>query len=220
MEKIKLLTFYTDSHKELYEKYFLSSYKQYLKDDFKLLGCHYKQITKDISYGTLGFNQTMVGKVEHIIKNIDISDNNLMVFADCDIQFFKNIKEDIIEDIGDYDIKFQDDIVCVCAGLFVCKQNEKILSFFKDVLNTLLNTVKNGMDDQKIINYFLNVNKHPIKYSRLPKNKYFTVAASTGSKQWNGENFKIPNEIIIHHGNWTVGLENKFKLLEYVKNNR
>ena len=38
--KIKLLTFYSDSHKEFYEKYFLESFNEFLKDDFKLHTLH------------------------------------------------------------------------------------------------------------------------------------------------------------------------------------
>lgn len=217
---MKLLTFYTDSHKELFENYFLDSYNKFLKSDFVLLESHYKQVCEEASYGTPGFGETMIGKLEHIIDNIDTSDKNPLVFSDCDVQFFKNIKQDIIDDLGDYDIKFQDDVLCVCAGFFVCKQNDKVLNFFKDVLFTLNQTVSRGMDDQQIINIFLNSNKHPLRHSKLPKTKYFTVAVSTNAKQWIGQDFHIPEDIIVHHGNWTVGIENKIKLLDYVKSKR
>lgn len=217
---MKLVTFYTQSHIEIYTKYFLPSFNEFLINDFELIECNYEQVCTDGSYGSKGFNQTMIGKIEGIVKNIDLSDERPMVFADCDIQFFKNIKSDVIEEVENYDIKLQDDIVCMCAGFFVCKQNEKILHFFNDVLENLKNLVNQGYDDQQIINNFLKSNKHPISYGLLPKEKYFTVASSNGAKQWNGETFSIPKGIIVHHANWTVGIENKIKLLNYVKNNR
>jgi hypothetical protein len=217
---MKLLTFYTESHKELFKSFFLNSFNEYLKDDFILLESNYKQVCEKASYGTPGFGETMIGKLEHIIKNIDVNDNQPMVFSDCDVQFFKNIKTDILEDLGEFDIKFQDDILCLCAGFFVCRQNEVVLNFFKDVLHTLLLTIQNGMDDQQIINTFLTTKNHSISFDKLPREKYFTVASSTNAKQWNGEKFIVPNNIILHHANWTVGLDNKFKLMEYVKNNR
>ena len=52
----------------------------------------------------------------------------------------------------------------------------------------------------------------------LPRNKYFTVAASTNAKQWVGQDFHVPTTIVAHHANWTVGLDNKLKLLQFVKN--
>lgn len=220
MKKIKLLTFFTNSHKNLYEKYFIPSYDEHLKNDFTLIVSHYKQVCAQASYDTPGFGETMIGKIEHIIENITITDDSPLIFADCDIQFFSNFREDIINELGEFDIKFQDDIVCVCAGFFICKQNQKILSFFNDILTTLKTTVKNGMDDQKLINHFLKTNKHPIKHGKLSAEKYFTVASVNGAKQWTGSDFIIPNTILVHHGNWTVGIENKFKILEYVKNKR
>ncbi len=220
MKKIKLLTFFTDSHVPLYEKYFVPSYNTYLKDDFELYESHYEQVCEKASYGTPGFGETMIGKLNHIIDYIDLNDENPLVFADCDIQFFNNFKDDIINELDDYDIKFQDDILVVCAGFFICKQNQKILNFFNDIRKTLVDTVKNGMDDQQLINLFLRTNKHPLKHGVLSRDKYFTVASANGGKQWNGSDFNIPKTILVHHGNWTVGLENKFKLLEYVKNNR
>lgn len=217
---MKLLTYYTNSHKKIYELFFLPSYNEFLNEDFKLVNSEYDQITEDISYGTNGFNQTMIGKIEHILKNIDTDDKEPLVFSDCDVQFFQNISNDLKKEIEDYDIKFQDDIVCVCAGFFICKQNENVKFFFENVLNNLKNSFINGYDDQQIINSFLRSGKYNLKHGLLPKNKYFTVASSNNSKQWTGESFIIPKNILVHHANWTVGIENKLKLLEYVKSNR
>ena len=217
---MKLLTFYTDSHIEIFKNYFLSSYEEHLKNDFELIECKYDQICADGSYGSDGFNHTMIGKIEHIVKNINPGESLPLVFSDCDVQFFKNIKEDILSEIENFDIKFQDDVVCVCAGFFICKQNEKTLSFFEDVLKSLKDLVNLNYDDQQIINNFLRTNRHPLNHGLLPKEKYFTVASSNQAKQWNGETFTIPKEIISHHANWTVGVHNKMKLLEYVKSNR
>lgn len=217
---MKLLTFYTKTHLEIFEKYFLESFNEFLKEDFELIESFYEQICLDGSYGSQGFNETMIGKIEHIVKNIDINDPNPLIYADCDIQFFSNIKNDVLEQIKDYDIKFQDDINCICAGFFVCKQNNKILSFFNEVLKSLKDLTSLGYDDQRIINNLLPRNKYNISYDKLPVEKYFTVAASNNAKQWNGESFEVPKNVIVHHANWTVGVENKKKLLDYVRNNR
>ena len=34
---------------------------------------------------------------------------------------------------------------------------------------------------------------------------------------WDGQDFNIPADIIMHHANWIVGVQNKIKLLNLVK---
>jgi len=221
--KIKLLTFYSDSHKELYETFFLDSYNKYLKDSFELNVKHIDQLSPTADFGSEGFEETMFEKIKHIINNIDLSDDNIMVFADCDIQFFSDFSKDIREQLGDFNIRFQDDVACICAGFFVCKQNEESLKFFNTVLhimesNLVDNKLNNGISDQIIMNQLIR-NKNFNKVGMLPKDKYFTVAASNhGARRWNGEKFTVPKNIMVHHGNWTVGLDNKTDLMYYVKN--
>lgn len=217
---MKLLTFYSDSHKELYEKFFLESYNKFLKGSFELKDKHISQVCKSGDYGSDGFSNAMLEKINHIIDNIDLNDPQPLVFADCDIQFFGDFKGDIIDELGDYDIKFQDDVVCACAGFFVCKQNDRVLSFFNVVRDNLIRVMSQKIDDQQVINSLLNSaykNGQNLKHGLL-SHKYFTVAQSFGAKQWNGEDFNVPSDILVHHGNWTLGMDNKFKVMNYVKN--
>ena len=218
--KIKLLTFYSDSHKELYETFFLDSYNKYLKDSFELNAKHINQLSPTGDYGSAGFADTMLEKINHILDNIDLSDDNVLVFADCDIQFFTDFSDKIKEQLGEFNIKFQTDVSCVCAGFFICRQNETVLNFFTDVKNELDKVRVNKVDDQQVINQFLNSGKYnAYKIGTLPKDEYFTVASSDhGARRWNGETFDVPKNIVAHHGNWTVGLDNKFKLMNFVKN--
>tara|TARA_Y100000310_G_C20564804_1_gene754926 strand:+ start:437 stop:1114 length:678 start_codon:yes stop_codon:yes gene_type:complete len=218
----QLLTFYSDSHKEFYEKYFLESFNEFLKDDFSLNTLHVDQLSTNGAFGSSGFEETMLLKIKHIINNIDITSDDKLVYADCDIQFFQNIKDDLFNELGDYDIKFQDDVICLCAGFFICKQNKTVLNFFKQILLVLENNMVNGklrggLSDQIVINNFYNRKLHNTKIGKLPK-RYFTVASSSaGPKQWTGQPFNVPPDIILHHANWTVGYDNKIKLLNYIK---
>ena len=221
---IKLLTFYSPSHEKMYNDYFFYSYNKFLKESFILIPNKIEQVSKKGGFGDEGFEETMFEKIKHIINNIDVNDESPLVFADSDIQFFGDFKEDILFELRDNDISFQSDIVCACAGFFITKQNKKTKTFFENVLsimnNNLINGVlKKGISDQIIINHLIN-NNYPLKFGSLSKDKYFTVASSNlGPKQWNGEDFIIPKNTLVHHANWTVGLDRKFQLLDYVKNN-
>jgi hypothetical protein len=219
---MKLLTFYSETHKKMYEDYFLDSYKEYLKDELDIIPLEIEQLSKDGSFGSVGFEETMIHKLEHIINNIDLSEDYL-IYADCDIHFFSPIVDDLIKELGDYDIKFQDDKVCLCAGFFICKQTEEVKNFFIKVLNILKGYMINGklrsnISDQIIINQIYN--REHINIGKLPSDKYFTVAHANGGKQWKGEDFIIPDNIKVHHSNWTVGVDRKIEMMEYIRNNK
>jgi hypothetical protein len=211
---MKLLTFYSESHEEMYEKYFLDSYNKYLSQSFELIPNKIEQICVSGEYGSDGFSHAMMEKINHIINNIDVKDNEPLVFADCDIQFFSDFSKEITQELGGYDIKFQTDVTCLCAGFFVCKQSAKVLKFFTDVKSVLETVMDKKVDDQQVINHI--IHKYPINWGLL-SNKFFTVAMATGPRQWNGEDFQLTEDIYTHHANWTVGLENKYKLLDMTK---
>ncbi|CAG7581509.1 MAG: hypothetical protein SLAVMIC_00877 [uncultured marine phage] len=215
---MKLLTFYSDSHEDLYKEFFLSSYNEHLKDSFELKAKHVTQHSQSGDYGSDGFSETMLEKINHIIESINPEENEPLVFADCDIQFFGDFKEDIVKQLGDMDIKFQNDVVCRCAGFFVCQQTDKVLTFFENIKKILIKNMRPGVDDQVVINSALQQNLFPNLNHGMLDNKYFTVAMVTGAQQWTGQDFTIPPNILTHHGNWTVGMNNKIKVMNYVKN--
>jgi hypothetical protein len=210
----KLITFYSESHKDIYD-IFYKSYCVYLKNDYILHPLLIEQISPTGEYESKGFDLTMLKKIEWIIKNIDPNDDEPLVFADCDIQFFENINEEL----GEYDILFQEDIGSYCAGFFICKQNLLVLEFFKYVYETLEINLDGIIHDQTIINHLLFNNIFPnIKVGLLDRNKYWTIANSNGGRVWNGEEINnIPDNIIMHHANFTVGIQNKLQLLNKVK---
>ena len=65
----------------------------------------------------------------------------------------------------------------------------------------------------------LQSNNLNIKYDTLDPTKYFTIGYSTKGTQWTPEtgDLDIPKTILMHHANWTAGVENKIKLLNFVK---
>ena len=56
----KILTFYSDTHKILYEDYFLKSYTKHLSKDFKLLEKKIDQISVSGDFASFGFDLTMM----------------------------------------------------------------------------------------------------------------------------------------------------------------
>ena len=218
----KLLTFFSDSHTELFYKFFYPSYKKYLSDQFELLVKHIPQVCPSANFGSHGFDKAMLEKIQYINDVINLNDNTeILFFADVDVQFFNHIDLSFMQD-KNTDIWFQQDYFnnYVCAGLFFCKCNVNVSHFFSNVLNVLreqTHNIDNKIDDQYVINDLKDKNEI-IRYSLLDRNKYWTVANYTGGRLWNPDiEIKVPLNIIAHHANWTIGLDNKIQLMTKVK---
>lgn len=198
---MKLYTIFTPSHRIFYENHFLTS----LPDEFELISIEIPQECLSGEFYKDGWSKTCFRKVELFLKACEENMGDVVVFSDVDIQFFGKIKDILIEELGDYDMACQNDTGSYyCSGFFIFKANEKTLEMFKSMLDNYTS------EDQTT----LNNNIHMVK-SKFLSDKFFTVGKICGV--WNGLDFKIPYDILMHHANWTSGIENKIKLLNIVK---
>jgi hypothetical protein len=207
----KLITFYSDSHKQIYEEYFFPSFLAHLSKNYKLFPFEISQVCPSGNFNSYGFDETMYKKIQIIIDNIDLNDENYLVFSDCDVQFFSDLEFDM----SNKDILFQQDYPNYkCAGFFICKQSIQVLNFFRRIKDEF-DKLKNGkIDDQYIIN---NITINDIEIGFLSSEKYWSVGNATIGKVWDGEDFETTKQIIVHHANYTIGVSNKIKLMELVK---
>lgn len=215
MGNLKIITFYSDSHFEIYNNFFLSSYNKFLSEN-ELISKKIEQISHTGEYESEGFDYTMIEKLSLIIESIDLSDKRFLVYSDCDVQFFSKLEFDLM----DNDIAFQQDGSPnnLCAGFFISKQNHSVLNFFKEVKQILIKNLNGRIHDQTIINHLFNNGYDKIKKTILPHDKYWTVAYSEIGGVWDGvRDFNIPINLIAHHANFTIGIKNKINLLKLVK---
>jgi hypothetical protein len=219
-----MITFYTPSHISLYNKYFLPSFNQSkLSKYYQLHTAKFPQECDQASYMTSGWNSTMMRKVDLILETIKAHYDEIFVYADVDIQFFKGFNATTF--LKDYDIVFQRNQSKnkrVCAGFFIAKANEAVYNLWQSVKEQMMANPK--LDDQEPLNRALrdrnlrnpNLNLN-IKWGLLP-NSFFNPALYTGAVRWvPGMELVLPAKIILHHANWTVGLENKIQQLDYVQ---
>lgn len=215
---MKLYTFYTPSHEELMTKYFLPS----LSDnyDFDIMIKKFPQTCAGGEFMHNGWMDTMIQKVEYHIQACVENYNSMFVYSDCDVQFLnnKNVINTLLEELGDYDIACQNDVqpyfdrTTYCAGFFICRGNNKTINLFTNTLEDMKKRFP-SMHDQDALNKNLGIVKH-----KILSNKFYTHAQSV-KKLWESENdiFTIPDNIMVHHANWTHGVKNKIKLLNIVK---
>lgn len=226
---MKIYLFYTQSHKILLDDWFLPSIKDEYNAELDIT--EFKQKCKSAKLNTDGWLDTMFFKIDTILKgineNIDNTESNLFIHSDTDIQFFGNFVEDCKKQIEntDYDILFQKGGRSICMGFFICKSNNKTKQFFEDIKQKMN---ENKKHDEKNAKMLLNIphdyvgtkisfkNKYNIKWNYLTMDKYIggtVVSINTEKNQFKPP----PKNTIMHHATFTVGVPNKIKQLNYVK---
>ena len=199
---MKLYVIFTESHRKLYEDYFLKT----LPNEFELVPLKISQECPTGEFYKEGWDKTCYRKVELYEKACRENQGELFAFSDVDIQFFGNVKETMIEELGDYDIACQNDTAqYYCSGFFICRGNESTLSMFSEMKKNYQS------EDQTTLNRHI----HMVK-SKFLSRKFFTIGHIIYSV-WKGQDFEIPYPILIHHSNWVAGIENKIKLLDVVR---
>lgn len=199
---MKLYTILTPSHRELYENYFLKS----IPNEFDLITIDIPQECPTGEFYKEGWSQTCYRKVQLYEQACRENQGHTFVFSDVDIQFFGNIKQTLLDELGDCDIACQNDTgPYYCSGFWICKANERTLEMFTKMRENY------ELEDQTTLNKYI----HMVKSKFLSK-KFFTIAHLTNSV-WQGEDFNLTYDILVHHSNWTAGINNKIKLLDKVK---
>ncbi|MEM9022401.1 MAG: putative nucleotide-diphospho-sugar transferase, partial [Bacteroidota bacterium] len=97
-----------------------------------------------------------------------------------------------------------------CAGFFICRANDRTITLFR----TIRKRLGRFSNDQMALNHYLHAQKVPFKKF---DGRVYTVG-QTIHKRWEGEPVKVPDNIIVHHANYTVGVNNKIKLMNMVRN--
>lgn len=201
---MRIYTTYTPSHEGLYKNYFL---KTLPKDDgLELVVRENPQECASGNFYEPGWNQTCFRKIEYFIEACLDNMGEVFAFSDVDIQFFGPIRQRLIDELGDYDYAAQFDAPDnYSSGFFVCRANERTLAMFQAMRDNY------ELEDQTTLNRFLWMCKH-----KFLSGRFFTVAHSTGGG-WLGEDFEVPSDILVHHGNWVIGIDTKYRILDYVR---
>jgi hypothetical protein len=210
-----IYTHYSDSHKEMYENFFKPSLRKiYSKEEVLIKAVYHKQTTSSGSFMSNGWHESMDIKLDVILTALNETEK--FIFADCDIQFFKPFVSQVLESLEDYDIACQEDRGSLCAGFFGCRSNDKT----KELFTTIKNKFREMVNDQVALNNLKNI----VSSTLLNKEQFYTIGNffenKNGTFVWDNEtNITPPSNILLHHANYVVGVENKLKLLNMIKIN-
>lgn len=206
---MKIYTFYTDSHTTLLNDYFLPSLQP--EDNFEVVIEKFPQECKNGNFMASGWIETMQKKVSYILRGIEENWGSIFIHADCDICFFKPFKDLIMQEIQDYDIVGQHDGGgSMCCGFFACRGNDNTKKLFEHVLRDM----HNSNNDQQAFNTL----KDKYVKSKVLDDRFFNVNSVLNGRVWTPAlDFDIGKDIVMLHANWTVGVDNKCKLMNLVK---
>jgi hypothetical protein len=205
--KIKHCTFFSDSHK-IFLKYFLNTFP--FDEAINLSIKYIPQECPSAKYEAEGFDKSMKRKVAFINDSLEeLKNDDIFVFTDPDVIFIKPYKNLFLEEMAEADIIFQSDLGSACMGVFACKVSEKIKFFFKDLYNNL----DKFNHDQDAANFLLNVKNYNLKI-KLFSYKVFNYGFLKGCRYEGEDTINFPNDIVLVHANYTVGVENKTKLIK------
>jgi len=199
---MKFYTFYTPSHELLYREYFLPS----VPTEFEVVAYQHEQECPTAVYHSVGWRQTVFKKIQLLITACKAHMGECFVFSDVDVQFFGPCKEVLLRELGDLDIACQYDLYGqYCAGFFICRANAATLALFEKMRDDY------GVSDQPTLNKHISMCS-----AKFLSSRFYTAAHSLGSL-WTGQDVDVPADILVHHANWTEGVQNKVRLLDLVR---
>lgn len=216
-EKVKLYALYTPSHEVLVNNWFLPS----IQDDFEIVLNFSPQTCPSGHFKQKGWRETTIKKIDLIIRAIKENHNKIFIFSDVDIQFFAPIKNEILQLMKNKDMVIQQNKPgVVCSGFFACRGNTRTLRLFQAIKQYMLSNYANkyNKSDQDGLNHLLisTKNRFRIRWRYLPY-KYFGAGTITGQHWEKGKPLAVPEDIVMHHANFTGGIPNKIAQLELVR---
>lgn len=204
---MKLVTYYTSTHEILFRDFLNPS----IPEGFNVLKMKGDQISEDGSYFSHGFGETTRKKMEFLLSELENSeDEEIVLFSDVDIIFISDPSEYLMS-YSRFDAVFQNNYDGLNTGFFLLKNKEEVRNMLRDVLENC----HKYQDDQIALNDI--IKNHSLKIGVFD-DRILSPGALNKGKCWSGEALDIPNETLVFHACWCVGVENKISLLKYVRN--
>lgn len=221
----KLYTFTTPSHKNMFEKFFLSTIK--IEPLIDVVHYNFPQKCPKGIINTQGFHQMMFHKLEIIKQAIkDHWGNRIFFYSDVDIIFFKPFVNTALESLKDNDFAVQREwpSFSPCCGFYVMRGNQKTLDLIEKAMENA-KLYKTG-DQNATARALKEIPKNRLKWTYLPIEKFSNGAyVMLPMRHYPRPGFwykpKVPLEldkdIVLFHANWCLDLNYKYDFLKAVK---
>lgn len=206
MKSVTTITFASPSHEQLLDDWFLPSFRWY-HPDAEVLVHRMPQYCANGTYGNEGWDRAMQTKVDVVRELAGLCKTEFVLVADADIQFFGNVESTLFSALGDRDVVFQyDGAGAVNSGFYFFRVSERFVEFLAEVRRKLT------LHDQPAFNEVLT--RTSLRHARLGRE--FWNLGQAGPKAWREWDYALPDKLLMHHANYTQGVERKIRLLRHV----
>lgn len=202
---MKIYTLLSPSHEFLFKEVFEKSVKEY-EPKAEIIVIDQDQICKTGTYYDHGWKEAMEQKIDAYLKALESKDE-FFIWSDVDIEFYEPFIDECVNQLGHYDIAFQEGIGSeYCAGFFIARINNNTKQFFE--------LLKKRYQEYPCDQTAINANIRNVNATFLSK-LFYNI--SFQHRQWSGQEFEIKRPRIMFHANYTVGIQNKLMLLGQAK---
>lgn len=216
------ITAYNDAFKPIAEGHFLDSFHSLgLAKDFDLV-VH----RPESDYGTFAtdvFRSSYAAELGRVIEVLQDNVDRLVVWTDADMRWYKNPIADI------HRLWQQGDILCsmdsppgveprdCCTGIQFFNVTPKLLEFYRFWRSLNEDPKYNVGHSHAQVSFNDALVKFRIVRATALPNTYWTHGL-VGQRVWDGRNLDDlpdpPEDLVVHHANYTIGVSNKVRLLE------
>jgi len=209
---MRLYVYFTDSHKRMLDEYFLPSL---IPGEYTLTIGQLPQRDPRGRFRTKGFNETMRERALLTAQAVRVAQQEgeeFFVQTDCDIQFFGRTVEILLNAIDGNDLvaesakSWRGDGPRLSGGFFICRASDLMY----DVWSQIAARVTATTNEQQLLNR--KKIRRQFRCNTLD-NRFWSPR-----RKWApGQPLHVPDDIVMHHANWTLGVGNKMKMLAAVR---
>lgn len=222
---LTLLTYYSPSHREMCQRFVLeraSGFGRVIAREFP------EQVCPSGAFKHDGWNDAMLQKIDAILS-LPV-DGSPVVYVDADVclktegrdNFFASMVFAMMS-VADWcnqeAIMFSDDSIQWCCGVMAFWATPEVMQFWRTV--RILAEAWNLPDQDVIHQLRVQVQQTEGKFPLVPVtigrqivSNWASVNHPSVPAPWDGEPFKVPGTCSAWHANWTIGVENKWSMLE------
>jgi hypothetical protein len=215
---LRIVSYYTPSHKEMCQRFVMSRAYDFHERRFSA----FEQTCPTGEFKSSGWNDCMLDKLRCLLSLP--CDGMPTLYVDADVALMPGLHDwlsSYVDQLDQADIAFSDDVVQWCAGIMVFRSVSPVLEFFRTVAH--MSGVLN-LPDQDVIHHLRAWAQStggvlPIRPRLLPREvfcNWATVNAPTVPAPWDGQGFVLPATCLAWHANWTIGIDNKMRMLDRV----
>jgi hypothetical protein len=210
---VRIHALHTPSHARLADEHFRPTAEKFF--GAANVTCELVPGSPEGAYGSPGFNQYCLGKMRRYAELCEEAGGTL-VLSDVDVRFYGDVPTDLQANVRSYDHEAYlqwDGPAGHCTGFIYVVRRAPLARLFRQVLEVML--AHPELEDQQALKRLVTGGSACASLGVLPTWKYWT--AGLRGRHWSpGDPLSPPETILVHHGNWTVGVPNKLELLSEV----